>query len=646
MFSQLLKPGRLGTMKLKNRFVVPAMVTNFAEEDGSIGELIHNYYLARAKGGYGLIIVEATAVSPDGRGFVRHPVLYNDDGLVGWKKLADAVHDTGGKIAAQLFHAGRQTYEHITGEQPVAPSPISSPKHNTLPRELSKNDIHRLVKAYGMAALRAKNAGLDGVEVHGGHGYLVSQFISPIFNKRIDEYGGDLLSRMRFALEIIDEIRSKAGKGYPVWIRISAEDQLPGGIELEEAKVLARILSEAGYDAINVSAGLTAGGYKKAASTVAPMSVAPGFNLYNCTEIKRSVNVPVIAVGRINDPLMGEQVLKEKRADFIAMGRGSIADPELPNKVAAKRYADICPCIGCMQGCTQRMGEGLKISCMMNPAVGSEGRFDNTPSKIPAPRKVVIVGGGPAGLMVSQYLGLRGHDLVLFEKQPKLGGQFLLGAVPPGKQEIARGISYLIRQLHNAKVEVKLGTVANEELIMNEEPDVVIICSGGKPIIPLIPGIERENVVLANEVLAGTKNVGQRVAIIGAGLVGCETADFLAERNKDLTIIEMTDQVAGEMQAALRYQLLNRLDAYGVTMILSAEAKEFNENDLTVVRDGGEQRVGCFDSFVLAVGVQSENDLYEKLKNKVNAIYLIGDARKPGKAIDAVMEAFELGYCI
>lgn len=646
MFSQLLKPGRLGTMKLKNRFVVPAMVTNFAEEDGSIGELIHNYYLARAKGGYGLIIVEATAVSPDGRGFVRHPVLYNDDGLPGWKKLADAVHGTGGKIAVQLFHAGRQTYEQITGEQPVAPSPISSPKHNIIPRELSKDDIKRLVKAYGTAALRAKKAGLDGVEVHGGHGYLVSQFISPIFNKRTDEYGGDLLSRMRFALEIIDEIRSQVGKNYPVWIRISAEDQLPGGIELEEAKVKARILAEAGYDAINVSAGLTAGGYKKAASTVAPMSVAPGFNLYNCTEIKRSVNVPVIAVGRINDPLMGEQVLREKRADFIAMGRSSIADPELPNKVAANRYADICPCIGCMQGCTQRMGEGLKISCMMNPAVGSESGFENTPCEAPVPKKVIVVGGGPAGLMVSQYLGLRGHDVVLFETQTKLGGQLLLGAVPPGKQEIARGISFLARQLNNRKVQVKLAVDANEELIMTEKPDAVIICSGAKPIVPPIPGIERENVVLATDVLAGKKNVGQRVAIIGAGLVGCETADFLAERNKDLTIIEMTDQVAGDMQAALRYHLLNRLDAYGVKMILSAEVKQFCDNELVIMCDGEEQRIGCFDSFVLAVGMQSDNDLYEKLENKVNDIYLIGDARNPGKAIDAVMEAFELAYSI
>lgn len=646
MFSRVLEPGKIGTMALKNRLLVPSMVTNFAEEDGSIGDLLHSYYVARAKGGFGLIIVEATAVSPDGRGFVRHPVLYNDAVLPGWQKLADAVHDAGGKIAAQLYHAGRQTYEEITGEKPVSPSPVSSPKHNIIPRELSKKDICNLVKAYGLAALRAKRAGIDGVEVHGGHGYLVSQFISPVFNKRTDEYGGDLLSRLRFALEIIDEIRSQVGKDYPVWIRISAEDQLPGGMGLEEAKVVAALLAGAGYDALSVSAGLTAGGYKKAASTVSPMCVPAGFNLYNCTEIKKSVDVPVIAVGRISDPYLAEQVLKEGRADFVAIGRGSIADPEFPHKTAANRYSEICPCISCMQGCTQRMNEGLPITCMMNPMVGNESKVSPEVCHTSAPKKVVVVGGGPAGLMLSQYLGLRGHEVVLFEKQFKLGGQLLLGAIPPGKQEIARGISYLIRQQDKLGVQLRLATEANIDNILNEKPSAVIICSGGKPLIPPIPGVDSDNVITAHEILAGEKITGQHVAIIGAGLVGCETADFLAERNRDITIIEMTNQVAVDMQAAIRYHLINRLNAYGVTMLLSAEVKKIAGKNIVIHNNGEEQLVGPFDTIVLAAGVKKEDALFEYLKNKIDNLSVVGDSKKPGKALDAVMDAFKVAFSI
>lgn len=644
---KIFESGRIGTMELKNRLVMPAMVTNFAESDGGLGDKLISYYTARAGGGFGLVIVEATAVSPDGRGFTRHPVLYNDAVMPGWRRLAESIHSAGGKVGVQLFHAGRQTYQSITGERPVAPSPVSSPKHNEIPRELTREDIRELVGAYGQAARRAKEAGLDGVEVQCGHGYLISQFISPVFNKRTDEYGGDLFSRMRFALEVLREVRRNVGGDYPVWARMSADDQMPGGITVEEAKVVAAILAGAGCDALHVSAGLTAGGYGKAASTTAPMYVPKGFNLADCEAIKKSVDVPIIAVGRINEPLLAEQALRENRADFIAMGRAAIADPELPHKAAADDYRGICPCIGCVYGCIHLMSMGQDISCTMNPAVGREYLLEKESPRAEKPRKVVVVGGGPAGMMAAATAARRGHRVVLFEKEGSLGGQFRLAAFPPGKQEIARGVAYYADGLRGSGVEIHLGREVTAETVLSEKPDVVLLATGSLPAMLPLPGVPEEKIATAHEVLAGIKNPGKKVAVIGAGLVGCETADFLAERNREITVIEMTGQIAADVPAAPRYHLLNRLQSYGVKFLLDSSIERMvGGTKLEVKTNDGEKVLYHVDTVILAAGNKPVNQLFQDLKQKCPEVMVIGDAKEVKNGFSAFRDGLEAGLSI
>jgi 2,4-dienoyl-CoA reductase-like NADH-dependent reductase (Old Yellow Enzyme family)/thioredoxin reductase len=636
---RLFSPIKLGSMELKNRFVIPPMATNLANKDGTVSQALIDYWVARAKGGWGLLIVEFTAIDPLGRVGPRHPCLWSDKYIDGLRNLTDGVHKYGGKIAVQLSHTGRQTTrEIIAGAQPVSASPIPCPMDREMPRELFSEEVYELIEKFGDAAVRARDARFDAIEIHGAHGYLLAQFMSEYTNKRIDEFGGSLHNRMRFPIEVIHNIRRKIGRSFPLIFRMSAEEKVPGGRTLDESRVVARMIEEAGVDAIDVSVGVSGSNWY----IIAPPAVPPGFLLSASQEIKKAVFVPVIAVGRIDHPLLAEDAIESGKADLIALGRPSFADPELPNKVAAGNLDEICPCIYCLQGCLRTFPlpfaplPTVGVTCLTNPFCGREGEMKIEPAA--NSKKVVIVGGGPGGLEAAWVAAARGHQVTLYEKEKMLGGQFRVAAIPPFKQDIAKAIAYYIRMGKKHGVCFNLGIEATATQILAEKPDAVVLATGGEPLIPSIKGINGGRVVTALEIIQGKKQADTKVLIVGGGTVGCETADLLGEHLHEVTIVEMLPEIASDIPPSARHFLLQRLKEYGVQVETGAKVKEFLEDGVIAERDGQKIHLGGFDTIVLAMGVKSVNTLKEKLEGKIAELYVIGDAVTPRKAIDAIEE--------
>jgi len=621
-------------MEVRNRFVVPPMGTNFANPDGSVSKQLIDYLAARSKGGYGLIIVEVTAIDPLGKAIPWQPGIWDDKFVPGWKELVDEVHKYGAKIVVQLHHAGRQTTHEVIGSQPVAPSPIPCPVDREIPRELTTEEVYDLIEKFGDAAVRARDAGFDGVEVHGAHGYLIAQFMSAYSNKRIDEFGGDLTSRMKFPVDIVKNIRAKVGNGYPIIFRFSGDERVPGGRTIDESRVVAEKMEKAGVNALHVSTGV----YGSIPWLIAPSAVPPAYNVYAAEEIKKVVKIPVIAVGRINDPNLAEDILEGGKADLVSLGRESIADPELPNKTAAGMINEISPCIGCMQACVGYLFDPkyLKISCLVNPFTGREGELKI--EKAAVPKKVVVVGGGPGGLEAAWVAAKKGHKVTVYEKEEVLGGQYRIGAIPPTKQDILKALRYYITMGKKYGVEYKMGVEATEELILEENPDAVILATGGVPLMPNIKGIDNPKFVKAIDVLEGKKEVGMNVLVVGGGMVGVETADFLGEHLHKVTIVEMLPEIAKDEQDAVKYFLLKRLNEYGVKAITGATVKEFLDDGVVCEKDGKEEKIAGFDTVILAMGAKAYNPLEEKIKGKVPELYVIGDAVKARKAVEAIEE--------
>jgi 2,4-dienoyl-CoA reductase-like NADH-dependent reductase (Old Yellow Enzyme family)/thioredoxin reductase len=641
-FSELLSPIKIGLMEVKNRFVVPAMGTNFANPDSTVSQQFIDYWVARAKGGWGLITTEVTAIDPLGKAIPAEPGIWDDKFIPGWKKLADEVHKYGCKIAIQLHHAGRQTTHDMMGSQPVAPSPIPCPLDKDMPRELTTQEVYDLIEKFGEGARRARDAGIDAVEVHGAHGYLIAQFMSAYSNKRMDEFGGSLSDRMKFPVEIVKNIRRKTGNAYPIIFRMSGEERVAGGRTIDESRVMARLMEEAGVNAVHVSVGV----YGSIAWIIPPAPVPVGFNLYAAAEIKKSVLVPVIGVGRINDPLMAEDALRTGKADMVALGRASLADPELPNKVASGELEAISPCIACIQGCVGYVFDPNhgKASCLVNPFVGREGELKI--KKTDAPKKVMIIGGGPSGLEAAWIAAKRGHRVTLYEKENVLGGQLRIGGIPPTKQEILKALKYYIYQGKKYGVEFRLGVEASPELVAAEKPDVVILATGGVPLVPNIKGANNPEIARAVDVLEGKRTVGEKVLIIGGGMVGAETADFLGEHGHHVTVLDMLPEIGMDMAVSVKLFLFERLKNSGVCSITNAKVKEIIDDGVIYEKDGKEEKLQGFDTIVMALGVKAYNPLEKELKGKTSELYVLGDAVKPRKAIDSTAEAAEIAVKI
>ncbi|MCY9877065.1 FAD-dependent oxidoreductase [Vibrio natriegens] len=640
MLNHVFSPISIGNMVVKNRLVVPPMVSNYANEDGTCTEQFISYHEEKAKGGWGLIIVEDYKINPEAGGFVKLPGLWDDSQIESHQQLTERVHQHGAKIAAQIYHAGRETCAEITGVQPVAPSAIPDPVVNAMPRELSVEEIQQLVEQFGDTALRAKKAGFDAVEIHGAHGYLVNQFMSPFSNKRIDQYGGTILNRARFALEIIANIRSKVGPDFPLIYRMSVNEFVEGGLTTEDSKVISMLLENAGIDLIHASNGV----YASTETIIPPTAVGHAWSANISEELKKVVSIPVIAVGRINDPLIAESVLRSKQADMISMGRGSLADPHLPNKAQAGQFDDIIRCIGCLQGCIQRNAQQLPIKCLVNPMTGHESERQITPAS--REKKVFIIGGGIAGMEAAIVAAQRGHKVEIFEKNSRLGGQWVLAAIPPTKEELGSFTVWQVNQLNKLGVIVHLNTELTLDMIRDNQPDSVIIATGASPFVPNIPGKDLNHVLTANDILQGSAQAGKRVVVIGGGLVGSETAAHLANHGHDVSIIEMNSDIFVGTPSATKQYLMKDLQHHNVAILTNTQVKEIHNDAVVVENDGQLQTLAAIDNVVMAIGSRPVSFSVEDLEQHVSEIVTIGDAQKVRKAMEAVEEGYLAGLSL
>lgn len=628
-FTTLLSPIKIGNLEIKNRFVVPPMGTNYASIDGTVTQQMIDYYTARAKGGFGLIIVEVTAVDPIGKAIICEPGLWEDAQIPGMKALVDSVHAAGAKIFVQLHHCGRQTAPpYIYDKQPVAPSAVACPLMDCIPRELETEEVWHLIDEFGDAALRAKKAGFDGVEVHGAHGYIIAQFMSPHANKRTDEFGGNFQGRMKFPLEIFKNIRKKCGDDYPMSFRYGYDEKVNGGRTLEDSTVIARLAEEAGVNVLHVSI-MT---YASLPYMSAPPAMPSGFNQHPTSVIKHSVNIPVISVGRYNNMFLIEDVLRAGRVDMVALGRESICDPEIPNKVAEGRLDEISYCIGCVQSCLGYLFDASKnkISCLVNPVTGHEGEYDLSP--VANPKKVLVVGGGPGGLIAAWTAAKKGHSVILCEKDNRLGGQFRFAAVPPCKHELAGGIKYYITMCKKYGVDVRMNTAVDTDYIKSVVPDAIILATGSSTLYPNIPGVKNEKFVTCCDILGGKVQPGHKVLVAGGGMSGVETADFLGEHNRDVTVMEMRPDVALDEQATVRYFLMQRLEEHKTKFVTGAKITEFFDDGVAYEQDGKACELRGFKTIVLAMGGVPYNPLEAVAKKLVKEVYIVGDADKTGPA--------------
>lgn len=627
--NEIFKMGQIGRLNIKNRIVMLPMGTRYADQQGFVTDRMIDYYQERSRGGAGLIIVEVACVdSPQGNLLSRNLVIDDDKYIPGLSKLSGAIKKHGAKAAIQLGHAGNATMLELTGGlQPVAPSALKRDGLYDPARELTIAEIGQLVNSFAKAAERAKLAGFDAVELHCAHFYLISQFLSSAWNKRQDIYGGELINRARFLMEILEAVRAAVGPEFPVWCRINAEEEnVPGGTTLAEAKQTAQMIQPY-IDALSVSAAS-----KTAATFLKTSPDHPGANLHLAQAIKEVVDIPVIAAGRMTAEL-GNQAIEKGMADFIGIGRGLICDPELPNKVAEGRFDDIRPCIACLR-C---YSESEPLRCSVNAKAGKEAELRIRPAAKPG--KVLVVGGGPAGMEAARAAVLMGHHVVLMEKNQELGGQLLLAAIPPKKREMIEPLTiYMRNQISKLGIDVRLGQEANVPMIKKESPDAIVLATGVNSSLPNIPGIDGSNVFQAPDVIAGLRVKGEKVAVIGGGLVGCETADILVSQGKKVVIVEMQARMAANMPAGRRRSLLKRLAAGGADMLNGFRCDAVIEQGLIIADQDGAKQLIEADSIVVASGSRPNRMLVKDLQRQgINTrILQAGDCICPRGILEAI----------
>lgn len=640
-YTYMYSPMKIGPMEVPNRFVVPPMGNNFANSDGTWSEQSRAYYEERAKGGFGLVTIEATVVHRGAKGGPLKPCLYSDDSIPSLRSIADACHAHGAKVSVQLQNAGPEGNAKNAGAPLQAASPIPAACGRDVPEEVSTEQVYELVRGYGDAAERALAAGVDAVEVHMAHGYLVSSFISPRTNKRLDEFGGSFGNRMRFPRLILEEIRKRVGTKMAVLCRINAADEEPGGIDVHDACVIARYLEECGADALHISRAV----HLRDEYMWAPTAVHAGFNAELVETIKSCVGIPVIAVGRFTDPRLPELLVEQGECDLVAFGRQSLADPAMPRKYAEGRPEDVMPCIACLQGCVANMYQGKPIRCLANPRLGHE--CEAIPVAI-APKRIVVVGGGVAGLAAGALCAERGHEVVLLEEAPTLGGNMRLAAFPPGKGDIADMVRSWAVRAQKAGVDIRTSVKATPEGIAALEPDEVVVATGARALKLPIPGIDDPALLLGGQVLEGKAYPGRNVLIAGGGMVGCEIADLLGELGYSVTVAEYRSTLATDMVAEHRAVVMRSFAEHGVRQVPNAKICRFYSDGIEYedAQTSKRKELRGFDSVVLAMGYVSIDELSEELEQRGFSVHAIGDAVRARRAIDALREAYELAVAL
>lgn len=660
----LFEPITINSLEIKNRIYLPAMHLGMASEYQVTDPLVE-FYAERARGGAGMITVGFATVD-DRSGNALGIGAHKDEFIPGLKRLSDAIKQNGARSCVQINHAGRYNYSFfIDGKQPVAPSPIASRLTGEVPKALEIEEIQQVIESFGQAALRVKKAGFDAVEVLSGTGYLISEFLSPLTNQREDEYGGPLENRMRFGLEVMASVRKKVGQDFPLLVRMNGNDFMPGGQGREELQEYAKALvNKTGVDAICVNVG-----WHEARVPQITTSVPRGAFAYLSRGIKDRVDVPVIASHRINDPQTARRLIADSMCDMVAMGRSLIADPYLPQKAKEGREAEILHCVACAQGCFDNLFKLKHVECLCNPRAGYE--CDSVCEVAQTQKKVMVIGGGAAGMNAALAAAERGHDVTLYEKGAKLGGQLYLAAAPPGREEFAELAADLEAQVRSKNIEIVLNQTVDAALIDKIKPDHIILASGAAPLLPPIPGAELPHVVQAWDVLADKAVTGKRVVIIGGGAVGVETALLLAEKGtlsgdvlkflfvnkaesaevlyematkgtKQITIVEMIDKIGTDFGKTTRWGMLQDVGRYGVEVKVGSKALEITPDGVKVEIGQNQEEIPA-DTVVLAAGAKPENGLIKVIESKNIPFEVAGDAGAIGMAFDAIHQGYAAG---
>ncbi|MFO7688018.1 MAG: NAD(P)/FAD-dependent oxidoreductase [Desulfobacterales bacterium] len=635
----LFTPFQIKGLQLKNRIVLPPLASFLIEVGGGITDRAVEHYRRRAAGGPAMVIMEACAVSPEGVVSENQARIDSDRLLEGLARIAAAIKAEGAIAAIQIHHAGRQTSARVIKRLPLAPSPLPCPAIRGEVAPLSAEQIQELVEKFANAAVRSREAGFELLEIHGAHGYLINQFLSRYSNIREDGYGGDITGRTRFARDIIAAIRNRLGPSFPISFKISAQEFVPEGLTVKESIDILKLLVTAGIDAVQVSAGNDA----TPEWICQPMFMQKACLADSAAAIKKALKIPVMAVGRINDPFTADGIIAKGMADLVCIGRGLMADPEMPLKAQQGRFDEIRTCIAC-NTCMQSIYRKGRLECLVNPALGREQEMQIVPAT--QPKKVMVVGGGPGGMNAAWVAAKRGHEVHLYEKQPYLGGQLVPGSRTAYKREMQSLIHFQKRQAELNGVICHLGKEVTAQTVQTENPDVVILATGSRPVLPTVEGIDEASVVTFDVVFNGDVQENKTTAIIGGGATGCEVAYHLSETGSPVTIVELMPKIGGDLEAVTKKLLVRKLKENNVRILTEHRLLRVAKDSVVVAGPNGSEQVIEAERVVIAIGIRPDDTLHGQIKALGYEIHVIGDCLEPRTAKTAIYEGAILGRSI